>query len=751
MGGLNDKLSIRDALGWMQQRWPNVASDSAATPVFIFSAGWRSGSTWLQRMLMPSCFIWGEPYGHIGLIDTMADQIRGFSDTLPEPHFIFDGSPAKELSERFIANLYPSPEELLRAHLAYFQKLFVDPAKRCGPKQWGLKEVRLTADHAFYLKWLFPRARFIFLYRNPYDAYRSFAARRNIGWNWYVRWPDHPISVSAFGSHWRSLLEGFMEHHQAVGGLMVRYEDIKQHDFQAIEDYLGLKLCRSAAQLHPADGPPPLESIPAAEKIELDAEVAALANVLGYRDETAPAPREDLSVHVGETLDPSRCVVLAPVGSHIEPECDAALYELQRRGYEVRRVRGYAAIDQGRNQMATDALADGFTETMWIDSDVAFHPDAVDQLRAHRLPIVCGIYPQKGRRALSCHMLPTTQRLIFGEGGGLVEILYAATGFLLVRRCVYEDLQMTLNLPLCNERFARPMVPYFQPLVRPDHNGHWYLAEDFAFSERARRCGYRIMADSTIRLKHIGAYGFSWEDAGRDVQRFATFNFQLGKTAAAEEQAQAAEAAVQLTPLSDAEFNARLQDLAQAHPWPAQAPDVPPEPEKGWLFSSTREMLQSVLGNPCRLVVEVGSFLGLSTRFIADTAPTAAVVAIDHWAGSPEHQTNPDVAPLLPMLFETFTVNCWSYRDRMIALRMDSVSGLQEVARRGLHPDVVYIDGDHSFAAVVQDVETTLDLFPGAVVVGDDWDWEGVRRGVRLVADRRRRSVEVRGVAWRLT
>ena len=35
--------------------------------------------------------------------------------------------------------------------------------------------------------------------------------------------------------------------------------------------------------------------------------------------------------------------------------------------------------------MATDALSDGYEETMWIDSDVDFHPDSVDRLRSHGL------------------------------------------------------------------------------------------------------------------------------------------------------------------------------------------------------------------------------------------------------------------------------------------------------------------------------------------------------------------------------
>ena len=115
-------------------------------------------------------------------------------------------------------------------------------------------------------------------------------------------------------------------------------------------------------------------------------------------------------------MDPRKCAILVPFGGFIYQECEDALKELERRGYHVRRVSGYAAIDQGRNQMATDALLDGFEETLWIDSDIVFHPDAVDQLRSHPYPIVCGIYPQKGKRALACHVVPEHPRWPLGSG-----------------------------------------------------------------------------------------------------------------------------------------------------------------------------------------------------------------------------------------------------------------------------------------------------------------------------------------------
>lgn len=225
--------------------------------------------------------------------------------------------------------------------------------------------------------------------------------------------------------------------------------------------------------------------------------------------------------------DPARCVVLVPVGSHVVPKCEQGLKELERRGYEVRRIRGYAAIDQGRNQMATDALRQGFEETLWIDSDIGFHPNAVDKLRAHSLPIVCGIYPKKGKRELACHIIPGTKQMTFGNGGGLHEIRYAPTGFLHVRREVYEQVQEQLELPVCNQNFGRPMIPFFEPMIHQLYDGHWYLAEDFAFSERARQCGFNIMADTSIRLWHVGMYEYGWEDAGLERDRFGTFHYHF--------------------------------------------------------------------------------------------------------------------------------------------------------------------------------------------------------------------------------
>ena len=244
--------------------------------------------------------------------------------------------------------------------------------------------------------------------------------------------------------------------------------------------------------------------------------------------------------HVSPTIDPRRCVVLVPFSTHILPGCEQGLIELQRRGYEVWRVGGCSAIDIGRSEMATKALEAGFEETFWIDSDIEFEPDAVDRIRSHGLPICCGIYARKGTRAIAAHTLPGTTKLGMGKGTGLVEILYAGTGFLHVRREVYTAIREKLALPMCNAQFGRPMVPFFMPMIVPweppsppaplpkgEGRQCWYLADDYSFCERARQCGYKIMADTSIRLWHIGNYAYGWEDAGQERVRHDSFLFML--------------------------------------------------------------------------------------------------------------------------------------------------------------------------------------------------------------------------------
>lgn len=209
------------------------------------------------------------------------------------------------------------------------------------------------------------------------------------------------------------------------------------------------------------------------------------------------------------------CVVLVPFTSLIDPMCEQGLHALERKGYTVRRVQGFSAIDFGRSVLASNALREGFDEIMWVDSDIVFHPSDVERLREHNLPIVCGLYSKKGKKEFACDFLPGTPSMTFGKDGGLHEIRYAGFGFVLTRRSLYDTVKERCELKECNQRFGPAIVPWFLPEVVKDGAGSWYLSEDYAFCERVRRAGVKIMADTTIKLLHIGNYGYSWDDVAR--------------------------------------------------------------------------------------------------------------------------------------------------------------------------------------------------------------------------------------------
>jgi hypothetical protein len=223
----------------------------------------------------------------------------------------------------------------------------------------------------------------------------------------------------------------------------------------------------------------------------------------------------------------SGCLVLVPYLTHIEPDCDRALRELEKRGMTVRRYPATAAIDRTRSDAATRALDEGWDELFWIDSDIAFEPDSVEKLRAHDAPIVSGLYAKKGMQDFAVSLLPGTRELKVGEGGGLVEVRGVGLGFLRTRRAVFEDIRRHYSLPICNTRFGEATIPFFLPMVVAEEAGHWYLGEDYAFCTRARAAGHKILVDTRPRLGHIGRYTYGWEDAGEARKRApaATFKF----------------------------------------------------------------------------------------------------------------------------------------------------------------------------------------------------------------------------------
>jgi hypothetical protein len=271
-----------EAIRLMQQRWPALKSKAVDEPVFLLAAGWRSGSTLVQRMLSHGCLVWGEPFGRSGLIERMASTLCPFSQSWPaENSFIGHPDYEGKLSEKWTANLYPPLELLPEAHAEFYRCLFARPALVHGFQRWGLKEVRYGIEHAIYLRWVFPQARFLFLVRNPYACWASY---RNLGAVPFYRvWPDEPMdSPEQFGRHWLDLANGFCCRAREVDGLFLRYEDVIANDFDPapLANHLGFNLDVTVRETRV--GGSQERPVPPQELDRLQKVVGAFAQQLGY-------------------------------------------------------------------------------------------------------------------------------------------------------------------------------------------------------------------------------------------------------------------------------------------------------------------------------------------------------------------------------------------------------------------------------------------------------------------------------------
>jgi hypothetical protein len=194
---------------------------------------------------------------------------------------------------------------------------------------------------------------------------------------------------------------------------------------------------------------------------------------------------------------------------------------------------------------------------------------------------------------------------------------------------------------------------------------------------------------------------------------------------------------------------AGIEHLARIFRFPEQPEPGAEASEHGWFNPENREVLAEHLGSSTANVIELGSWMGLSTRWIAERLPLGAkVIAVDHWLGSAEHWAQDSYRPMLASLYDTFVASCWQHRERIVPVRMSTAEGLRVVRLYDVEVQVVYVDASHEYEDVRRDFSLSLDLFPVASVIGDDWHWPQVRRAVESVAREHRLHVHTRGNCW---
>lgn len=142
-------------------------------------------------------------------------------------------------------------------------------------------------------------------------------------------------------------------------------------------------------------------------------------------------------------------------------------------------------------------------------------------------------------------------------------------------------------------------------------------------------------------------------------------------------------------------------------------------PEKLLLYRLARGLKRG------SVIVEVGSYLGASSTFLAAAAKerSCVVYCVDTWAN--------DAMPEAPRdTYAEFVSNTQRYADEIRPLRGRSL----EIAEKFSEPiDLLFVDGDHSYIGCHSDAEAWLPkLKPGGIVVFHDFAWaEGVQRTVQ--------------------
>ena len=198
-----------------------------------------------------------------------------------------------------------------------------------------------------------------------------------------------------------------------------------------------------------------------------------------------------------------------------------------------------------------------------------------------------------------------------------------------------------------------------------------------------------------------------------------------------------------------------LDRLKREYHWPAVKPHRDRN-DFGWLSGANKRVLRRNLHRRTRLVAEIGSFMGSSANFIVRRARGATLVCIDPWRDAGEELARKYGLPPICLeregLYETFLVNLWRHRERVVPMRKRSREAIPELAAAGLSPDVFYVDGSHEYDAVADDLRLIQTHHPRATIVGDDYsgDWPGVVRavdefctthGYRLMLDKRTWSI----------
>jgi len=171
--------------------------------------------------------------------------------------------------------------------------------------------------------------------------------------------------------------------------------------------------------------------------------------------------------------------------------------------FQIDTLSNESNVNRARNTCASKFLSGDATHLMFVDADIKFNPTDVVKLLTHDKDIVGGIYPQK---TLPPKMVVNTIDNGKREGN-LIEVGTIGTGFMLIKRTVFEKLIEEGATPYNDqmELINNNQYDFFQCTI--DSRGR-YLTEDWSFCRRWRQVGGEVWADLDIALEHVGYFRF---------------------------------------------------------------------------------------------------------------------------------------------------------------------------------------------------------------------------------------------------
>jgi FkbM family methyltransferase len=177
----------------------------------------------------------------------------------------------------------------------------------------------------------------------------------------------------------------------------------------------------------------------------------------------------------------------------------------------VHNAIGDSLVTRARNTLTNEFLRSACDTLLFIDDDLLYTPDQVARLLAHSEDVVGGLYPKK-KPGPAEWVLNTLIPAAQARDDGLMQVRYVGTGFMKIRRSVFNRMLERWRDRMAYRLDSRPdLIEYdFWPVgvyTYPDGYKR-YLSEDWYFCQLWLDIGGSVWADTRIQLAHIGTCVF---------------------------------------------------------------------------------------------------------------------------------------------------------------------------------------------------------------------------------------------------